>query len=111
MSSKQRIMDTISHKKTDRIPFDFWARDDVIDSLLKYLNLKDEEELLQRFRIDIRKINITETHSEFLKKGIKILSGNSPSSKEQYIFYENGTFENAWGIIKRQSSDVRSLAL
>ncbi len=106
MNSRQRVLSTILHKKTDRIPFDYWARKDVTNSLIKHLHLKNEEELLQRFRIDIRKIKILETHDQGTNKKLQYLGGNSPSSGGKFIIHEDSTFENAWGIIQRQGKDM-----
>ncbi|MCM8829780.1 MAG: hypothetical protein NC824_02115 [Candidatus Omnitrophica bacterium] len=54
MSGKERVLKTISHKKIDRVPVDFWATKDVERKLMAYFNLDDRDSLLERLGVDIR---------------------------------------------------------
>lgn len=56
LSSKERVLMAINHEKTDRIPMDYWAWNEVNVNLQNKLNLKDYEELLQYLGIDLRTV-------------------------------------------------------
>lgn len=56
MNSKERVLDAVSHKETDRIPADYWATEEVTESLIEYFGLKDYDSLLEKLQIDMRYI-------------------------------------------------------
>ncbi|HEY5584749.1 MAG TPA: uroporphyrinogen decarboxylase family protein [Ruminiclostridium sp.] len=105
MSSKERVLKAVAHETTDRIPVDYSIRMDVSNKLIKYLGLENIEQLYQKLGIDIRKITIGEHHPRFDKAANGILKGQSENSGGKYIFHDDGTYENAWGIIQKPSSD------
>lgn len=82
MNSKERVKLALNYKKPDRIPVDFWAEDSVKKSLMNYLNLKDEDELINRLGVDIRSI-----YPKYIGPQLKTFS--------------DGSFEDFWGIIRK----------
>lgn len=56
MTSRERILLAIGHKKTDRTPADYRAHQQVTDSLIEKLGVADSEELLQALYVDMRRI-------------------------------------------------------
>ena len=56
MTSRERVLETIDHGKTDRVPADYGAHQSVSDALIGRLGLGDYEELLRRLEIDMRYI-------------------------------------------------------
>ncbi len=102
---RERVLAAIAHKKTDRIPMDYCTRTDVKHNLVKYFGLANEEELYQKLGVDIRRLSVRENHEEFKNRANGVLGGNSEKSGANYIFYEDGSYENAWGIIHRPSAD------
>jgi len=54
MTHKERVLAAIGHKKTDRVPLDYFADGKVTERLLARLGLKDKEELLLFFGADLR---------------------------------------------------------
>ena len=105
MTSRERFFKAVAHQPTDRVPVDYITRTDVRNKLIKYLGLSNTEELYQKLGIDIRKISVKENHPSFNEKVNGVLGGHSEKSGAKYIFYDNGTYENAWGIINRPSAD------
>ena len=105
MNSKERVLKAVSHISTDRIPVDYWSRSDVTNNLISYLSLNSEEELYKRLGIDFRKIPINMHDPIFEKKVTGILKGNSGSCGRKYIIYNDGRFEDEWGIVRRLGSD------
>jgi len=105
MNSKERVLKSILHKQTDRVPLDYWSRRDVTSRLILFLGLNSKEELFQRLGIDFRKIKINESHANFEKKTTGMLKGSSESSGRRYIIYEDGRFEDEWGVVRRIGSN------
>ena len=56
MNSRQRVLDAVDHKSTDRVPMNFLAHEGVSQALIDRLGLADHEELLQFFGIDMRRV-------------------------------------------------------
>ncbi len=105
LSSKQRVLLAVSHQDTDRVPVDYFVRRDVTHRLMKYLSIETVEELYIRLGIDFRKIPLKETIPAFEKSANGILGGSSEKSGEKYIMHEDGTYEDAWGVVFRQGKD------
>lgn len=82
MNSKKRVQLAINHKEPDRVPLDFWAENSVKEALIKYLGLKDNEELLIKLGIDIRSI-----YPKYIGPKLQTFS--------------DGSFEDFWGIIRK----------
>lgn len=62
MTSKERVLEALAHRKTDRAPANYHAYPEVTDRLLARLGLRDEEELRQHLGVDFRPINIPWPH-------------------------------------------------
>jgi len=105
ITSKERVLMAIAHKPTDRVPMDYCTRSDVADNLVAYLGLSSREELYQKLGVDIRRLSVKENHPEFNKKINGVLGGRSEKSGAKYIFYEDGSYENAWGIVFKPSEN------
>ena len=56
VTGRERVLETISHRKTDRAPADYGAHQAVSDALIKRLGLNDYEDLLRFLEIDMRYI-------------------------------------------------------
>lgn len=101
MNSKERVLKAVVHQITDRVPVDYWVRLDVTTKLISYLNLKSEEELYKRLGIDLREIPINMHDPIFEEKATRILKGFSESCGRKYVIYNDGRFEDEWGIVRR----------
>ncbi len=105
ITSRERVLMAVAHKTTDRVPMDYCTRSDVGQRLVEYLGLSSREELYCKLGVDIRRLSVNENHPEFNQRANGVLGGNSEKSGAKYIFHEDGTYENAWGIIHRPSAD------
>ena len=56
MTSRERVRKAVSHQQPDRVPLEFSARQEVVDKVSAYLNLKDGESLGDRLDLDLRGI-------------------------------------------------------
>jgi len=54
MSPYDRVEKALAHQEPDRVPFDFWAVPEVLEVLCHFLQVKDQEELLQLLAVDCR---------------------------------------------------------
>jgi uroporphyrinogen decarboxylase len=56
MTSKQRVLDAIDHKRTDRVPLDLWATKEVFDKLCAHFRTDRADDVMEELGIDIRRI-------------------------------------------------------
>ncbi|MCK4419889.1 uroporphyrinogen-III decarboxylase, partial [Candidatus Aerophobetes bacterium] len=54
MNSKERVLTAVAHSQPDRIPVDYWAVPELTETLLEKFGLVNEEQLLEKLKIDIR---------------------------------------------------------
>lgn len=52
MTSKQRVLDAVDHKETDRVPITFDAEEEVYEILLEHEDLPSKEALFDRLHVD-----------------------------------------------------------
>ena len=64
--------------------------------------MESVEDLYQKLGIDLRPVRMGQTDKEFEKRTAGLLGGNSECSGSRYIFYQDGSFEDAWGVVRRQ---------
>ncbi|HSV73188.1 MAG TPA: uroporphyrinogen decarboxylase family protein [Chthonomonadales bacterium] len=76
MTPRERVLCALSHQEPDRTPRDFWAEPASLARLSAHLRLRDEEAILERFRIDLRR-----------------LSAREPPDRDT----GGGVYENRWG--------------
>jgi uroporphyrinogen decarboxylase len=81
---RQRVLAAINHQETDRVPIDFWAVNEIIEKLIDYYKLQDEETLLQLIGIDVR-----------------VIRGPSYVGLEMRT-NPDGTVEDLWGVRRRR---------
>jgi uroporphyrinogen decarboxylase len=56
MTSRERVLQAIAHRPTDRTPTNYGAIQTVTDALVKKLGVADAEELLKALHVDMRRI-------------------------------------------------------
>ena len=59
MTSRERVLAALAHRKTDRAPANYGAHKEVSDRLMARLGVPDQEGLLQALGVDIRHIGAT----------------------------------------------------
>jgi uroporphyrinogen decarboxylase len=105
MDSRTRVRGAAAHEETDRIPLDYWSREDVTARLCAFLGLADAETLYRRLGIDIRHVAIDEHHEAFDDRVNCTLGGFSECAGGRFIMHGDGSFEDAWGIVRRLGAD------
>jgi len=79
MTQRERVLAAIAHQKTDRAPANYGAHKEVTDKLIERLGVKDREELLRAFGVEMRRIGF---------------SYGQPDSAPD----ERGIIRNMWGL-------------
>jgi len=57
MTSRERVLAAIAHKRTDRAPADYSGHRPVTERLMERLGIKDDEAFLQALGIDMRRVS------------------------------------------------------
>ncbi len=57
MTPYERVEKALAHQQPDRVPFDFWAVPEVLQALCQFLEVQDQEQLLQLLAVDCRVIS------------------------------------------------------
>src|SRR5512146_2328821 len=84
MTSRERVLTTLSHRAPDRVPWDYWAAPEVTERLVSELGVADEEALLRRLDVDLRTVR-----------------GPSYAGQELRT-HADGTVEDLWGVRRRK---------
>jgi len=79
VTSKERVNLAFEHRESDRVPLWYGASEKLTEKLIKNTEVEDEEELMQRLRIDFRRVRQEYTGPEM-------------------PVYEDGRFVNFWGV-------------
>ncbi len=86
-----------------------WPRVETIDMLKKYFKTDSKEEVFQKLGIDFRWIDVSAGYPDFEKKVNGVLNGEAENEGEKFIFHDEQTFEDQWGIVKRIGDDRKYL--
>lgn len=85
MTSKERVLCTVSLSVPDRVPMDFGANTTTLERLYRDLNVSSHKELLEKLNVDIVDI-----------RGVVDPVYKGPVPKVKHM--ENGVKENFWGM-------------
>ncbi len=83
MTSKQRVLDAIEHKRTDRVPLDLWATKETMEGLCKHFRTDDADDVMKELGIDIRVVEPEYT---------------GPALEASH----DGKVKDIWGVTRRQ---------
>jgi len=105
MLPRERVLEAIAHRRTDRAPANFHAWPSVAEALIERLGLADREELLQALNVDMRRVTINygqpsdEPDADGYVRdmwGLRVLEGSSQrvASDVIYPFDESTTVDD-----------------
>ena len=83
MTSKQRVMDAIDHKETDRVPLDLWVTKEVMGKLCAHFRTDQADDVMEELGVDIRVVE-----PEYIGPPLE----ESPE----------GLVKDIWGVIRRR---------
>ncbi len=94
MNSRDRVLTAIAHEEPDRVPVDYWAVPEVTQTLLKEFGLVNEDELLEKLKIDMRYAKPSFNGSDFKEQ--------PDGSLHKRL--SDGTFADIWGVKRKKIS-------
>jgi uroporphyrinogen decarboxylase len=98
VSSKERVLETIQHHQSDRIPADYWGTPEYDQMLMKHFDVESRDEMLDKLGVDIRYIYA----SGIIYEDNNGLFGPTPRYRgtERHIS-SDGSFEDLWGVTRK----------
>jgi uroporphyrinogen decarboxylase len=100
--SRRRFFATIRHERPDRVPLDLWARREVIEQLQQYLETTDVNAALG---VDFAEVKVADRFPDFDRRTSAPRGGYWPGASGRYLWHDERTFEDAWGVIRRVGED------
>lgn len=82
MTSKQRVLDAINHKKTDRVPVDLWVTEEVMSKLCSHFHTDQPDMVMRELGVDIRLVE--------------------PKYTGPSLELPNGMVKDIWGVTRRR---------
>jgi len=106
MTRRERILATMNHQRPDRIPAVLAARPEVDRMLMKHFGVDSMSEVDRLLGTDgWAYVSVRLDWSDFKKKTTGRLEGDCPYAGSDYIFHDENTFEDQWGVIRRKGRD------
>ncbi len=111
MTPRERILTAMSHKMPDRVPLHYWGRVDVDRTLTQYLHAKNWEEVAKRLGFwGVAQVGLRIRFPKWEARKDKVAkTGDFPGSGTPYVWLDDTTFENEWGVVHRIGSTGRYL--
>jgi uroporphyrinogen decarboxylase len=107
MNSRERVVSSINHNKTDRVPADFGSHPNAsihilaYENLKKYLGINGETKLMHRWmqvvEVDERILSLFNIDTRYLPIGSRF------NTLERQI--DKMTYSDQWGVVRRKSQD------
>jgi len=101
-TSRQRFFATIRHERPRRVPMDLWIRPEIRRQLEARLGTTQVEDALG---VDFAEVQIADRFADFEKRAAAPRSGDWPGADGRYVWYDERTYENAWGVVHRVGKD------
>lgn len=100
--SRDRFFQTVRHERPDRVPLDLWARPEIIRRLKEHLDTDDVETALG---VDFARVEIGERVAAYDRRTDEPRGGDWPGAGRRYVWHDERTFEDAWGVVQRVGED------
>jgi len=106
MTRRERIFATLNHRRPDRIPAVLAARPEVDRALMEHFAVDSMNPVHEILGTDgWAGVGIGIDFSDFQKKVNGRLEGDCPYAGGEFIFHDERTFEDAWGVVRRKGDD------
>jgi len=110
MTAKERFTKTLAYQIPDRLPVDLmWPRVETLNALKGHFKTDDVEKVFQNLGIDFRWIDVPAHYPAFERRINGVLPIEAPNGGGRFIFHDNQTFEDQWGIVQRLGDDGKYL--
>lgn len=106
MTRRERILTTMNHQRPDRVPAVLAARPEVNRMLMQHFGVSSMAEVHSILGTDgWAEVRVAIDWSDFEKKTNGRLEGDCPYAGREYIFHDENTFEDEWGVIRSKGRD------
>ena len=106
MTNRERLYKTLAHVQPDRVPTLIYARAEVERDLISHYGVQDFKKVLRILGADTyARLAIDAVFPGFIDKTNGVLQGDCPGAGKRYIFHDQRTFEDPWGVVRRVGSD------
>jgi len=103
MTRRERILATLNHERPDRIPTVLAARPEVYRALMKHFAADSMDDVWRILGADgWAGVGVRVDRADFEKKVTGRLEGDCLYAGKEYIFHDENTFEDAWGVVRRK---------
>jgi uroporphyrinogen decarboxylase len=110
MTNRQRMYATLAHQQVDRVPALIHARGEVQRALVEYYGVANYTEVLRLLGADTYATFFADVaFPDFHARTNGVLQGDAPGAGRSYIFHDERTMEDAWGVVRRLGSDRKYL--
>ena len=94
----------------DRLPVDMlWPRSETIRDLKEHFGTNDMDVVYDKLGVDFTWQGVDTAFPEYEKQCNGELTGDTPGAGNSYIFHDDVTFEDEWGVIHRVGNDGKYL--
>lgn len=100
--ARERFFATIRHERPDRVPVDLWARPEIIRGLQSRLGTPD---VCGALGVDFVQVDVPDRFEAFGKRAAEPRGGDWPGSSGRYVWHDDRTFEDGWGVVQRVGRD------
>ncbi len=101
-TSRQRFFATIRHERPQRVPMDLWARPEIRRMLESHFGTAQVEDALG---VDFVEVAIGDRFDDFDARAASPRGGDWPGAVGRYIWHDERTYEDGWGIVHRVGED------
>jgi uroporphyrinogen decarboxylase len=97
---------TIDHRLPDRTPTTIFARAEVQRALVERFRVSSFDDVLRRIGAELyADVELSIRFPGFDARANDILRGDCPFAGQAFVFRDERTFEDGWGIVRRVGSD------
>lgn len=106
MTPRERMLITLNHQTPDRIPSTMYARGEIQRKMVTHYNVNTFDEVLDILGARLYEdVSLTIKNTDFDEKTNGLLEGDLPYAGNRFIFHDERTFEDQWGVKRRVGSD------
>jgi len=109
LTTRELWINALNHRYSGRFPTDFQTREEPKETLMEYYGVGDFQQVKDILGITSPvEIEVDWANPEWENRtDLRILQGVVPSAGGRFLFHDERTFEDEWGIVKRLGSDGR----
>ncbi len=110
MSNRERMFRAFRHREADRVPAVIHARGEVQRALAGYYGCASYREVLRLLGADAYAgMMFDVSFPGFQERADRMLQTDAPGAGKRYVFHDERTFEDGWGVVRRLGRDGKYL--